>query len=43
MCAKCNRGTRHGFKFIEKSGKKAAAGKTKVRVCKRCDETLDQA
>ncbi len=51
MCPKCNKGVRHGFKFIEKTaGKKAAKGaavvegtKSKVRVCKKCGETLDVA
>jgi large subunit ribosomal protein L24 len=48
MCAKCNRGVRHGHKMVEKAGKgkktKAAEGKaklTKVRVCKRCGESLE--
>jgi large subunit ribosomal protein L24 len=34
LCPKCNRGVRHGFKSVEKS---------KVRVCKRCNESLDVA
>jgi large subunit ribosomal protein L24 len=34
MCPKCNRGVRHGKKMTEKK---------KVRVCKRCDETLETA
>src|SRR5689334_13852449 len=42
MCAKCNRGTRHGAKFVDKAGKKGAdAKKIKVRVCKRCGESVD--
>ena len=48
-CPKCNRGVRHGVKWIEKQKKSAAAGakkevrKVKIRVCKRCDESLDTA
>jgi large subunit ribosomal protein L24 len=51
MCAKCNRGVRHGNKTVEatvtkaKKGAKAAStttGKTaKVRICKRCGESLE--
>jgi len=49
MCAKCNRGVRHGSKLIEKSAGKAKKGAktaeggklTKVRVCKRCGESLE--
>lgn len=41
LCPKCNRGVRHGFKFVEKAKDKGA--KTKVRVCKRCKESLDVA
>ncbi len=53
MCAKCNRGVRHGHKVVEaaatatkaKKGAKASAttGKTaaKVRICKRCGESLE--
>jgi large subunit ribosomal protein L24 len=40
MCAKCNRGVRHGFKLVEnktKTGSKI----TKSRVCKKCGEVLD--
>jgi large subunit ribosomal protein L24 len=53
LCPKCNRGVRHGHKFVEKSAggaKKGAkkaegAGKEmmKVRVCKRCETVLDVA
>jgi large subunit ribosomal protein L24 len=42
MCPKCNRGVRHGHKTVEKAGKKGAKAKqVKVRVCKRCGESLD--
>jgi len=46
FCPKCNRGVRHGHKFVEKkdSGSKSGSGKSrqmKVRVCKRCNESLD--
>jgi large subunit ribosomal protein L24 len=50
MCAKCNRGVRHGFKVVEatakaKKGAKASATASKktakVRVCKRCGESLE--
>jgi large subunit ribosomal protein L24 len=49
FCAKCNRGVRHGHKFVEKSaakkgakkGAEGAAKQMKVRVCKRCDTTLE--
>ncbi|MGK5087107.1 50S ribosomal protein L24 [Bdellovibrionota bacterium FG-2] len=51
MCPKCNKGVRHGMKFVEKSaGKKASkdapaaeGSKLKVRICKKCGETLDVA
>jgi large subunit ribosomal protein L24 len=47
MCAKCNRGVRHGIKLAEKSaGKKTAkadgaAKQVKVRVCKKCGGSLE--
>lgn len=46
MCAKCNRGVRHGHKMVKASAKKGSKTKTgtmKVRVCKRCGEQLDAA
>jgi large subunit ribosomal protein L24 len=52
MCPKCNRGVRHKHKLVEKAaGKKssksadakAAVRHVKIRVCKRCDESLDLA
>lgn len=39
LCGKCNRGVRHGHK-VEKAG---TEGAKKIRVCKRCGESLDQA
>jgi large subunit ribosomal protein L24 len=33
VCPKCAKGTRVGFRYLEDG--------TKVRYCKRCDETLD--
>jgi len=42
FCPKCNRGVRHGHKFEQKSGKKDS-DKKKIRVCKRCGESLDLA
>lgn len=47
-CTKCAKGVRHGHKMVEKSagkkGKTAGAAKAvKVRVCKKCGETLDSA
>lgn len=39
LCPKCNRGVRHGHKWVEKN----ANQQLKVRVCKRCGETLDVA
>lgn len=33
LCAKCNRPTRIGFRFLE--------GGTKVRICRRCGEVID--
>lgn len=47
MCAKCNRGVRHGHKEAQaatkaKKGAKAAAASAKnIRVCKRCGESLE--
>ena len=48
FCAKCSRGVRHGQKLVEKT-KKSVSGtgnqvkQVKVRVCKRCNESLDLA
>ena len=43
FCPKCNRGVRHGQKFVETKAKKdgAKVTRTKIRVCKKCGETLD--
>jgi large subunit ribosomal protein L24 len=45
LCPKCNRGVRHGHKLEDKSESKSKTGahQAKVRVCKRCGESLDQA
>jgi len=48
FCAKCNQGVRHVHKWIEETASKKAAGekgtgKKKIRVCKRCNESLDVA
>ncbi|OFZ56762.1 MAG: 50S ribosomal protein L24 [Bdellovibrionales bacterium RIFOXYC1_FULL_54_43] len=50
MCPKCNRGVRHGYKMVKKSASKKgpkgasdSAKEAKVRVCKRCGESLDLA
>ena len=42
MCSKCGRGVRHGHKMVPKKGK-SAGEMVKVRVCKRCGETLASA
>jgi len=47
MCPKCDRGRRHGVKLVEAGGKKSKKGAaegaklTKVRVCKKCGESLE--
>jgi len=52
MCPKCNKGVRHGVKFVEASAKKAKTKKgekaaadqartVKIRVCKKCGESLE--
>ena len=49
MCSKCNRGVRHGHKLVEHSATKKGAKKVsgtenkqvKIRVCKRCGESLE--
>jgi len=49
MCPKCNRGVRHGIKFVEAGAKKAKGKKSeaaastskKIRVCKKCGESLE--
>ena len=48
MCAKCNRGVRHGHKQAEataakgkKGAKASATAPKKIRVCKRCGESLE--
>ena len=53
FCPKCNRGVRHGRKFMEKAGPKkggkkseaakSSKGQVKIRVCKRCGESLELA
>lgn len=49
FCTKCNRGVRHGHKMAEKAASKKGAKKAtatatkKIRVCKRCGESLDAA
>ncbi|MEK6577943.1 MAG: 50S ribosomal protein L24 [Bdellovibrionota bacterium] len=50
FCAKCNKGVRHGMKTMEvgasKKGSKkdASEGKMKkIRVCKKCDQSLESA
>jgi len=51
FCTKCNRGVRHARKLVEqavgkksaKKGTEAAVKKVKVRVCKRCDSSMDAA
>src|SRR4051794_6429201 len=51
FCEKCNRGVRHGIKVVEASEEKApkksesskVSRKVKIRICKRCDESLEQA
>ncbi len=46
-CPKCDRGVRHSVKTVEKQSKSADSKKVmrkvKIRVCKRCDESLDNA
>jgi large subunit ribosomal protein L24 len=49
MCPKCDRGVRHGVKMIEAGGKKSKKGAgeavgaklKKIRVCKKCGESLE--
>jgi large subunit ribosomal protein L24 len=44
FCQKCNRGVRHGIKVggdAKKGSKTAAAGKAKMRVCKKCGSSLE--
>jgi large subunit ribosomal protein L24 len=44
MCPKCNTGRRHGMKLVEQKGKKGATGtQAKVRVCKKCGESITAA
>lgn len=38
VCPKCNLPTRIAYKFLEKSGSSRG---TKVRVCKKCQATID--
>jgi len=43
MCPKCNRGVRHGIKFVKQAAKgKSPAKEARVRVCKKCEQTLDK-
>src|SRR4051812_48119469 len=42
MCAKCNRGVRHGVKLQAAASKKGESAKqVKVRVCKKCGGSLE--
>lgn len=41
FCPSCSRGVRTGMRFVEKKSPNGASSKVKVRVCKRCDESLD--
>lgn len=52
FCQKCNRGVRHGLKVVDaKSGKEVVSGADtkaivkvkKIRICKRCNESLESA
>jgi large subunit ribosomal protein L24 len=48
MCPKCNRGVRHGVKLTaaaagKKKGDQGSAKQVKVRVCKKCDGSLETA
>jgi large subunit ribosomal protein L24 len=43
LCPKCNRGVRHGQKIVQKAGKQGTTRSAKIRVCKRCGESLDLA
>lgn len=47
MCAKCNRGVRHGIKLVDKAagkkGDKSSAKQVKIRVCKKCGASLETA
>jgi large subunit ribosomal protein L24 len=44
-CAKCGRGVRHGFKVdaAAKGKKTSGAVQAKIRVCKKCGNSLDTA
>ncbi|OGF30379.1 50S ribosomal protein L24 [Candidatus Falkowbacteria bacterium RIFOXYD2_FULL_35_9] len=37
ICPKCNKSTRVGFKVLETDQK----GKKKIRICKKCNESID--
>jgi large subunit ribosomal protein L24 len=48
MCPKCDRGVRHGVKVVEAGAKKGKKGEAasgaklkKIRVCKKCGESLE--
>jgi large subunit ribosomal protein L24 len=47
LCPKCNCGRRHGISLVSKTAKKGAKGtsekaaQVKVRICKKCGETLE--
>lgn len=50
FCPKCNRGVRHGHRMVDAAvkatqveGVKGKARLAKVRVCKRCKDSLDPA
>jgi len=49
FCTKCSRGVRHRFKMVDvpanskRKGAEASTKKIKVRVCKRCDSSIDAA
>ncbi len=48
VCSKCGKGTRHGIKVgvsasKSEKAKRAKVGQGKIRVCKRCGTSSDQA
>jgi large subunit ribosomal protein L24 len=44
-CPKCNKGVRHGSRWVDnvaKKGSKSTKAKRKVRVCRKCSGELDK-
>lgn len=42
ICPRCNKATRVGYKIIKNDKKDSKDIKKKIRICKKCNESVDQ-